>query len=190
MKNEIKFKEYMTMLCELHDKILSDMMKDLYWKVLEPFNDEQCEDAFKELIYSTRFFPKPVDLIEILQGKKQDQATLAWLDVLGAVKAVGNYKSVKFSNPAIHSVINAMGGWPQLCMMESKDEKWKQKEFERLYEVMTLRGGKHPAYLPGTHENSNTPAMIALYEERTGKKFHQDIIAIGYEEQKQIGFGG
>lgn len=190
MKNEIKFKEYMTMLCELHDKILSDMMKDLYWKVLEPFTDEECERAFKELIYSTRFFPKPVDLIEILQGKKQDQATLAWLEVLGAIKSIGHYKSVKFSNPVIHSVINAMGGWPELCMMETKDGKWKQKEFERLYDVMSLRGGKHPAYLPGAHENNNLPAMIAQYEERTGKKFNQDIVEIGFKEQKQIGFGG
>jgi hypothetical protein len=189
MKNEIKFKEYMTMLCELHDKILSDMMKDLYWKVLEPFNDEQCEDAFKELIYSNRFFPKPADFMEILQGKKQDQATMAWLDVLGAVKAVGNYKSVKFSNPAIHSVINAMGGWPQLCMMESKDEKWKQKEFERLFEVISFHKGTHPAYLPGTFENTNTPAMIAQYEERTGRKYNQDIIKIGFDEQKQIAEG-
>jgi hypothetical protein len=85
MKNEIKFKEYMTMLCELHDKILSDMMKDLYWKVLEPFTDEECERAFKELIYSTRFFPKPVDLIEILQGKKTGSSDI------GLVGSFGRY---------------------------------------------------------------------------------------------------
>ena len=35
MKNEIKFKEYMTMLCELHDKILSDMMKDLMERLVD-----------------------------------------------------------------------------------------------------------------------------------------------------------
>ena len=29
---KIKFKEYMTLLCELHDRVLSNMMKDLYWK--------------------------------------------------------------------------------------------------------------------------------------------------------------
>ena len=190
MKNEIKFKEYMTMLCELHDKILSDMMKDLYWKVLEPFTDEQCEKAFQEILLSSRFFPKPVDFVEILRGKKTDQATMAWLEVLGAVKSIGNYQSVKFSNTVIHSVINAMGGWPELCLMENDDVKWKQKEFERLYEVLSERGGKHPEYLPGTHESNNTPEMIAVYEERTGKKFHQEIIQIGFEEQKQIGFGG
>ena len=189
MKNEVKFKEYMTLVCELYDKTLSDMMKDLYWKVLDPFTDEQCEKAFKEIIYSSRFFPKPADFIEILQGKKQDQATIAWLEVLGTIKSVGHYQSVRFANPVSHSVIMAMGGWEQLCMMEIKDEKWKQKEFERLFDVLSTREGKHPAYLLGFHENNNTPMMIAEYEERTGKKFKQEVIEIGFEEVKQIAEG-
>ncbi|MFA5340570.1 MAG: DUF6475 domain-containing protein, partial [Clostridia bacterium] len=145
-----------------------------------------CENAFKKIIQSCRFFPKPVDFIEILNGKKQDQATIAWIEVLGAVKSIGNYQSVKFSNPVIHSVINAMGGWENLAAtMTIDEEKWKQKEFEKLYQVMERRGN-HPKYLAGAHENSNTPSMIAAYEDRTGKKFNQEIIEIGFEEQKQI----
>jgi hypothetical protein len=186
MKNEIKFKEYMTMICELYDKTLSDMMKDLYWKMLEPFTDEQCEKTFKEIILTRTFFPKPVDFLEILQGKKENKATLKWLEVLESVKRIGNYQSIKFSDPVIHSVINAMGGWPQLCMMEIKEEKWKQKEFERLYEIIGERGGNHPKYLPGTCENENTPHMIAMYEERTGKKFKQEIVEIGFNETKLL----
>ena len=172
MKNEVKFKEYMTLLCELHDRVLSDMMKDLYWKILEPFTDEQCEKAFKEIIYSSRFFPKPADFRDVLCGRKENKATEAWIEVLIAVARIGNYKSVKFSDPAIHSVINAMGGWPQLCIMEKADEKWKQKEFERLYEVIGARDGKHPEYLPGTHEIENF---------RTGNELDMEIIKIGLD---------
>ena len=182
MKNEIKFKEYMTMLCELHDKILSDMMKDLYWKVLEPFTDEQCEKAFKEIIYSNKFFPKPADFKEILCGKIKNIATSKWIDVFNAVARVGNYYSVKFSDPVIHSVINAMGGWPKLCEMTNDEAKWKQKEFERLYEVISERDGKHPDYLPGAFETSNTPEKIAMYEERTGKNFQREVVKIGFDE--------
>ena len=187
MKNEIMFKEYMTLLCELHDRVLSDMMKGLYWKVLEPFTDEQCEAAFKEIIYSNKFFPKPADFTEILRGKKSDQAIEAWILVLGAIKKTGNYKSVEFADPVIHSVINVMGGWDQLAAtMTTDEEKWKQKEFEKLYQVMERRGD-HPKYLMGYNEMQNTPSMIADYEHRTGKKFEKKIIEIGFEEQKQIG---
>jgi hypothetical protein len=171
MKDEIKFKEYMTLICELHDKVLSDMMKDLYWKVLDPFMDEQCEAAFKEIIYSSKFFPKPVDFLEILKGKKTDRATEAWIEVLGAVKHIGNYESVRLTSTLL-----------------TDEEKWKQKEFERLYQVMERRGN-HPTYLPGTCEMQNTSQQIKLYEERTGKKFKQEIIEIGFEENKQIAEG-
>lgn len=175
MKNEIKFKEYMTMLCEVHDKILSDLMKDLYWKVLNSYSDEQCEDAFKKLIYESRFFPKPADFLEVLRGRKEDIATAAWLDVLGAVKKIGNYQSVKFADPVIHSVIQALGGWPQLCMMENSEVKWKQREFERLYEVIAARDGNHPEYLPGTFEMENF---------RNGYGENERVVRIGFNSEK------
>lgn len=172
MKNEVKFKEYLATLCELHDRTMSKLLTDLYWRVLEPFTDEECEHAFKELIYLSKFFPKPADFIEILTGKKENRATAAWLDVLGAVKKVGNYQSVKFSDSIIHSVIQAMGGWPQLCLMNNDEVKWKQREFERLYEVISARGGNHPDYLPGTIEMDNF---------QRGYETDNDIVKIGFE---------
>jgi hypothetical protein len=177
MKNEIKFKEYMATLCELHDRTMSKLLTDLYWKVLEPFTNEQCEEAFKEIIYSNKFFPKPADFREVLLGKKSNKATEAWLEVLNAVARIGNYQSIKFDDSAIHSVIQAMGGWPQLCMMESTEEKWKQKEFERLYEVIAGRGGKHPDYLPGTTEMEN---------HKLGHEVHPEIIEIGFKNKTKL----
>lgn len=177
MRNEVKFKEYMALLCETFDKTMSKLLTDLYWKVLEPFDDAQCEAAFKELIYSSRFFPKPADFIEVLRGKKADRAMEAWCEVLGTVKHVGNYQSVKFADPVIHSVINVMGGWDRLAgTMTLDEEKWKQKEFERLYSVMEKRGN-HPEYLPGAHEVENNARG---YEEK------QEIVEIGFSGHKQI----
>ena len=48
------------------------------------------------------------------------------------------------------------------------------------------RRGDHPKYLPGTHEMQTSRSQIEEYEKRTGKKFKQDIIQIGFEAQKQI----
>ena len=187
MNDKIRFKELLTAVCELHDKKLSKTLADIYWESLTQFTDEQCEKAFKELILTSRFFPKPADFMEILKGKKEHNATIAWIEVLNAVKRIGNYESVKFSDPVIHSVLNVMGGWDQLAAtMTTDEEKWKQKEFEKLYQVMERRGD-HPKYLMGYNEMQNTPSMIADYEHRTGKKFEKKIIEIGFEEQKQIG---
>lgn len=177
MKNETKFKEYMATLCELHDRTLSKLLTDLYWKVLEPYTDEQCEEVFKEIIYSSKFFPKPADIIEVIHGTKRNRATDAWLEVLESVKRIGNYQSVKFADTIIHSVIEVMGGWPQFGTMTNDEIKWKQKEFERLYEVMSSREGKHPEYLPGIFELENT---------RNGWPMQNEVIRIGYEKLKLI----
>jgi len=180
MKNEIKFKEYLAVLCELHDRTMSKMLTDLYWKVLEPFSDEDCEVVFKEIIYSNKFFPKPADFTELLRGSKKNQGTLAWIEVLETIKRVGAYQSVKFSNPVIHGVIESMGGWARLAGdMLVDEEKWKQKEFERLYEVISQhQRGKHPEYLAGICEIQNGA---------NGYEVKPEIILIGFDRLQIVG---
>ena len=183
MKNFTRFQEQMMLIGEVHGRQISQPLLDLYWKVLEPFPDEQCEIAFKRVLLDGRFFPKPVDFLEVLQGKKENQATEAWLKVLNAVKRVGTYQSVSFDDKAIHSVIDVMGGWEQLCTMKTEDEKWKEKEFEKLYSVITSRpSDNHPQYLPGTVEMSN--AVTGHHDRKI------EIIAIGTKEIKPILLSG
>ena len=175
MKDEARFKESMTALGELFDKPLSKFLIDVYWKALEPFSDEECNRAFNEVAISSRFFPKPVDLIEIIQGKKADQSIKAWLKVIEAVRRVGLYKSVKFNDPVIHSVFQFWGGWASAADWDDSELKWKQKEFERLYVIMTARG-EHPSYLPGIHEIHNAAAGFDV-------KSH--IVEIGFNEDHE-----
>jgi len=174
MKNEGLFKKYMTALSELHGKELSHLLNSLYWKALEPFSDEQCERVFKEMIFGSKFFPKPADFLEALQGKKEDQAALAWVKVIRAIRQIGPYQSIRFADdPAIHSVIQSMGGWTMLCDVTEKELTWKQKEFEKLYSIMKGQG-KHPTYLPGIHERDNAA---------NGYKVQTQIIQIGGGER-------
>lgn len=177
MKDKIKFKEFMAMLCELHDKSMSSVLADLYWKVLEPFPDDICEQALREVTAASRFFPKPVDLIEAINGKREHESTRAWLQAYNTLCRIGNYPSVKFKDEAIHSVVQAMGGWPQFCSMVNDEVKWKQREFEKLYQVISSREGKHPAYLPGTTELDNGSKGLDIKPE---------IILIGFENLKMI----
>ncbi len=177
MKNHKMFKTYMATLGEIHDKVISPLLMELYWKTLEPFTDEECERALKAMVTSQRFFPKPVDILEAIQGKKENQGTEAWLKTLNAVKRIGNYQSVSFDDKAIHSVIDAMGGWEKFCMMLSEEEKWKQKEFEKLYAVISARPGTHAKYLPGTHEMVN---------DLSGHRLPVEIVMIGNDGQKLI----
>jgi hypothetical protein len=155
MQDRAKFSEFMSIITEMFDRKLSKLLAEIYWKALIPFSDAQCIGAFDEIIISSRFFPKPVDIIEIIQGTQSNQATEAWLQVAETLRRVGTYRSVKFNNPVIHSIVNAMGGWVQMGGITVDEEKWKQKEFERLYLIMRNHD-EHPDYLAGRSEIVNT----------------------------------
>jgi hypothetical protein len=166
MKDENRFRELMTVLGEIHDRKITRLLLDVYWRVLEPFPDEACIRAFHELIRMAKFFPKPAEFLEHLEARREDRAAAAWLNVVVTLKRFGNYQSVRFPDPVIHSVIEAMGGWVRFGLMEEKERPWKQKEFERFYSILAARGGSHPPYLAGICEIENAangyrvPAVI------------------------------
>ena len=155
MKNRNNFSKFITIISEMFEKTLSKIITEVYWKALEPFSDEQCEKAFNEIVLSSRFFPKPVDIIEAIQGAQGNKSVIAWIKVIKAVRRIGAYQSVKFDDPVIHSVIEVMGGWPALCSGSADEEKWKQKEFERFYLTM-FNLDNHAKYLLGIVEKENS----------------------------------
>lgn len=176
MQNEIRFKEYMTAMGEIFDKEITPALSGIYWKILKPFSDEQCKVAFEQIFQTAKFFPKPADFLEALQGKKEDQAALAWVKVVKMIRQIGPYQSICFADdPAIHSVIQSMGGWIMLCDVTEKELTWKAKEFEKLYSIMKDQG-KHPTYLPGIHERDNAA---------NGWKVKTQVVMIG-EKPKEI----
>lgn len=139
------------------DKEPSKNVISLYWMALKEYTIEQIQKAASDIIQGRVYpsMPKPAEIIEAIRGTQGDRATRAWIDVLRAVRRIGTYESVKFKDPVIHAVIEQMGGWSEMGNMLVDDEKWKQKEFERLYPIMEARGNL-PDYLPGREEISNT----------------------------------
>jgi len=157
MENKEMFLEYMTALGEYHRTKVSKILMDIYWSGLGQYSDEQCKKGF-ELCFTeeTYGFPK-IPAIKKLMGVSEesasDQAALAWTEVDKAVRTIGNYSSVQFSDPVTHSVIQALGGWSELCMCSNEEWKWKRIEFEKLYPAMSVKGG-HEEYLQGDCEQS------------------------------------
>ena len=155
MKNKKMFGEYIALWSEMHSKELSDLLARAYWKALEPYSDEDCHTAFEKCSIECDWFPKIPHILERMPGNapEGDQASLAWAEVDKAVRTIGNYSSVQFSDPVIHSVIQAMGGWHELCQCSNDEWKWKRVEFEKLYPTMKKKGD-HDSYLLGDCEQS------------------------------------
>lgn len=136
MKNKKMFMEYMTGLGEIFNKEISNILKDVYWKALENYTDEKCEAAFKQVIATCKFFPKPAELIEILQGSKEDQSIDAWQQVIDALKTYHpDFPESKPSlPPEIQFAIDHLGGLDVLATMSYDELKWQEKRFREMYE--------------------------------------------------------
>jgi hypothetical protein len=176
-----QFAKLMATLAEVFDdgREPSAFKVEVYYQALKKFSIEQISQAVQTMIIGRVYpsFPKPAEIVEAIQGRQEHKATLAWVKVLETVRRVGNYQSVKFEDPVIHSVIEVMGGWIELGNMSVNDEKWKQKEFEKLYSVMESRGN-HPEYLIGITERDNM---------NTGCESHiPKPLLIGYLAEQEV----
>ncbi len=182
---EERFLKYMHTCSEMYNTSLSEGVISAYWETMKEYSDQEIMRAFNMAFKTCRFFPKPVDLIECIDGEKSDKSLLAWEKVYKAISGVGAYESVQFDDPAIHSCIELMGGWPQLCQCKVDEIKWKQKEFENLYRVMSKRED-HSGYLPGIFETDNAargfkvPTNVKMIGERG------EVLGIAGKELKAI----
>ncbi len=136
-KREVVIK-YLTALAEIHNKPLSEVTIMIYWKVLEKYSSGQLESAFDQIIKSSKFFPKPVEIIEMIAGGKEDRALTAWTRTINAVRKYGHYSSVDFGDPLIVRTISLIGGWGHLCRNTTDEMIWTQKEFERVYKNLII----------------------------------------------------
>lgn len=164
---------------ELYGKSISDALSEIYWESLKKYDFADVSKAFYQHIntpVSGKFFPKPADIKEILEGSNSDKANVAWSKVDNAIRFVGGSDNVVFDDEKIHAVIQDMGGWTYLTSLDSKDLKFKANEFKERYQsYVNSPPKKWMKFLPGHFYVSNPE----------GSDFFQDPRKIGDENKCQ-----
>jgi hypothetical protein len=115
----------------------------VWWQACQRFDLEQVSKALTAHAMDPergQFAPKPADLVRQLEGTATDRAMMAWGKVLEAIQRVGAYTDVVFDDPAIHAVIEDLGGWPKICRGETKDLGYLQHRFCEAHRAYTARG--------------------------------------------------
>ncbi|MCK5609780.1 hypothetical protein KAR91_48360 [Candidatus Pacearchaeota archaeon] len=163
-----EFTGIMDDLAEMLGGDMSPRKYELYFAALSDLDIQDIRTAANHIANTATFFPKPVDFRNAINGNQDEAAIAAWGKVLKAKSKAGQYQSVKFDDPVIHSVIKLMGGWGALCRLEGHDdEKWQRIDFEKTYRAMQGSNKDHPEYLPGIEEIQNEaqgyPAKKEVY---------------------------
>lgn len=145
MKNQEMFKKFMAGMGEVFGKEISDILFDIYWNALKDFSDEQCKTSFNRAMVQCKFFPKPVELIDMInceRGQLEDIAQIQADIVVNAIKKIGQYQSVKFKDKTTNAVITrCFGSWVKMCEdLEESKEQWFKKDFVKYYQSYKRQG--------------------------------------------------
>ena len=181
MLDRIRFAKLMLGLGEIYDKQITEFVADVYYEILEGYEYEILEDAVKKVISSHKFnsLPKPADILEFLEGTRDDKALVAWLQVMEAVQKGGYYTSIEFADSIIAPCVLELGGWQWFCTTQKDELPFIQKRFMDLYRLFLKQGVQGNIRLIGFIEARNNqsghlkdiPEPIRIgFDEKTIKK--------------------
>jgi len=194
--NKNTFLKSISVLESAFDKKLSKGAINIYWSRIKKYTDSEFKKAVIRCVDELNYFPKVAELKNILEGTSEDEAELAWICLLNKIEREDYYKSVSFPDyPAIGAVVEAMGGWIEICDMKIDEEKWVKKEFIKMYPIMKKRGD-YPDKLIGQFEldNGNKYTKKFMLEEfgrqLDGKKVDRKLIEDNSNPHSIVETGG
>ena len=102
---------------ELWDKQLTESLLNIYIAALEDLAIEDIEDAARDALRDSSYFPKPVDLRRLVGATDQDGAEQAWGALQNLVRTTGLYGSPKWGEAFLTKRVVTLlyGSWGALC---------------------------------------------------------------------------
>lgn len=138
-----EFRELLTDVLAYYGKDCSEFTMTVWWNAMQSFSLEQVSRALQKHATDAergQFAPKVADIVRALQGTSTDRAAIAWGKVHEAMSSVGAYTDVVFDDPAIHAVIEDLGGWPKVCRTDVAELSYLQHRFTEGHRAYTERG--------------------------------------------------
>ncbi|TWO17976.1 hypothetical protein YZ82_08185 [Campylobacter hyointestinalis] len=186
---KIEFTEVFFKLGVILGKTPTTEQIDGYYWVLSRYDLNEfklaCANLLKTHKYNT--LPLPATFVELLEPKTEDLSIVAFDTLDKAVQRYGAYKSVSFEDKTINAVVEALGGWVDICNKDAEEWKWFKKEFITTYESFKRLGRESSGYLLGLSEQQN---RFSGYETK------EDLVLIGekgtmlekipYQEKSQL----
>jgi hypothetical protein len=157
--DKIERKEFLDLLsglCYTLGKESNEHLIKTYHTALNRFDISIVKNVINKAVVSFKWFPKPVELIELIEGSSVDNSEIQAAQAFEAIRRVGPYQSVVFDDPVTQEVIKQYyGGWPKFCEGDSKDIVFKMNDFKKAYKAFSNQNRKHYGSLYGISSISN-----------------------------------
>ena len=169
MGDKKRFGEAMVVLAVATGHELTEQILRVYWAELEHYEPDDVDAALRHLGRTSKFFPRLAEIIDLLKPDDvsvEDQARAAWDDVMPLLR---NSRAAVSNDPITEAVINQMGGYVRLGMLETDKLVWERKDFEERY-VRALETGEAPIHRSGITGTARAGDMLANVEKLIGKE--------------------
>ena len=98
---------------------VSELRVEAYFDALRDLPVEDVLAAGRRAIAESRFFPRPVELREMIAGSADDQAEMAWMAMRAIVQRFGYYTepptAAWLDAATQRAALELYGGWKALC---------------------------------------------------------------------------
>src|SRR5262249_36682570 len=160
-EDAIRFAKAFGLLAEAFGEGISSTRTKVYFRALGDLDIAQVERAIDMVVRDCKFFPKPAELREMIEGSQDDRAQQAWIALKKIAPRFANWPSLYCEDPATaQAILATFGSWLAcaefLNTCSAEMEASKQKEFLRNYRTESRRPSEHQSrYLPGQFEIAN-----------------------------------
>ena len=110
-----RFSEAILVLAATFNEAVNDTRMEAYFGALEDLDIADVVAATRLAIGSCKFFPRPVELRELVHGTAEDAAVAAWEAVRHEISRVGYLGEPKLPAGAWAAVRAVWGSWERLC---------------------------------------------------------------------------
>lgn len=130
------FAKGMLALCETFNEPISDAKIEAYFETLSEYDIRQVSAAVKGALRTCKFFPRPADLRELIDGDRDAASDAAWGAVLREIRRVGYVGEPSLDDRALRAVRELWGSWKRLCEtlpVEGPELVGWVKQFKQVY---------------------------------------------------------
>lgn len=192
-----KFNEKYTELCDLlagKDSRM-DTKSHLYFDILQEFDIELVLAGINQSMRVCKFFPKPAEIFEIIEGKENEHIDFAYQEAK-RIFYNGFHHAVRLQNPITMQTISDMGGQQEFynrVYINGENDTAAFFEFKRIYKTYyrLFRSGNFipgVKYLPGYMDTlpGAAPADVESLPLLTGGQRIPQRVALEGKQPTQI----
>jgi hypothetical protein len=172
------FATLMLGLGETYGEPVSDARMEIYFNALADMDLSDVRKAATAHVRMSKFFPRPAELRDVLDGSPEDRAELAWMTVPAIVRRFGYYREPHVEDwhdaATRRAALELYGGWRALCSSlpaEGPELLGYRKAFLAAYRAYDNRAPLDalPAHEGRELSRSEASAALASVMARLGK---------------------